>query len=316
MTRTKKTNFVFLSIVIFYIAMSFVLSYIREYIMIPLPISLIVSQLLILIPIIIFVIKKKYWPINQVQHTKLKGLVILLLIVFTYLMIPLIAVINALSMLFVENTTVGVMEGISSFPLIISIFFIAILPACSEEVVFRGVFYHSYRENGIGKGIFMSGFLFGLMHLNFNQFCYAFVMGMIFALLIEATGSIYAPILVHFCFNCNSVILTKMMDIANKMGVSTGVETTILGSQGTNPEYKYVLIIAILGLGVVSLFTTAAAVVIYISIAYINGRLPYIKDLFTGKLRFRSSKDRIWDGYLISAVLICFLFMVYRTFRI
>ena len=48
------------------------------------------------------------------------------------------------------------------------------------------------------------------MHMNLNQACYAFVIGIAFALLVEATGSIFSSILCHFVFNAQSVCIMYM----------------------------------------------------------------------------------------------------------
>ncbi len=40
---------------------------------------------------------------------------------------------------------------------------------------------------------------FRTLHLNFNQMPYAVYLGIVFALMVEATGSIYTSMLMHFC---------------------------------------------------------------------------------------------------------------------
>ena len=65
-----------------------------------------------------------------------------------------------------------------------------------------------------GKAALMSGLIFGLMHLNFNQFSYGFVLGVIFAAVVEASGSIYASMAIHFLINFQSATGNKCTDIA------------------------------------------------------------------------------------------------------
>ena len=47
----------------------------------------------------------------------------------------------------------------------------------------------------------MSGLLFGCFHLNINQALYAFVMGIVFAYMVEATGSLWSSVIAHFAVN-------------------------------------------------------------------------------------------------------------------
>ena len=89
-------------------------------------------------------------------------------------------------------------QELIAYPFVVQLLIIAVLPACVEEFVFRGLIYHSYRKNGILGAAVLSGLVFGLMHLNINQLSYAAVMGIIFALLVEATGSMYSSMLAHY----------------------------------------------------------------------------------------------------------------------
>ena len=57
----------------------------------------------------------------------------------------------------------------------------------------------------------MSGLVFGLFHLNINQFCYAFVIGVVFAFLVEATGSIWSSVLAHFAINTYSIKIIQLL---------------------------------------------------------------------------------------------------------
>ena len=76
--------------------------------------------------------------------------------------------------------------------------------------MFRGVFFHGYRRAGILKAALCSGLCFGLIHLNLNQFCYAFIVGTIMALVVEATGSLFSSMLVHMVINSSSVLALEL----------------------------------------------------------------------------------------------------------
>ena len=55
--------------------------------------------------------------------------------------------------------------------------------------------------------IFISAITFALLHMNFNQMCYAFVMGVFFAVVIYITDNLTVSIALHMLFNAFTVIL-------------------------------------------------------------------------------------------------------------
>lgn len=71
---------------------------------------------------------------------------------------------------------------------------------------------------GEGCTIVLSGLLFGLFHMNFNQFFYAFFLGCFFAFIYVKTGNLKYTIILHMTINffgsvLGGVILT--MDQTN-----------------------------------------------------------------------------------------------------
>lgn len=155
--------------------------------------------------------------LSDIRFKHLGFLNIILLILFTVFMVPVISFINALSMMFVKNHMVEQLGEMNTNPFWLNLILIALIPAIVEEMTFRGILYCGYRDSTIKRAVFASAFLFGVFHMNINQFCYAAVMAVVFAILYEATGSIFATMLVHFTFNSNSVIMQKMIDLYQKM---------------------------------------------------------------------------------------------------
>lgn len=93
---------------------------------------------------------------------------------------------------------------ITSYPLylfLITLFASAVLPAFCEEFANRGMLLNGLKKLGYKKAIVISGLLFALMHLNVGQFGYAFIVGMFFAFICIATGSIVPGIIIHFLNN-------------------------------------------------------------------------------------------------------------------
>ncbi|MBQ7335661.1 MAG: CPBP family intramembrane metalloprotease [Clostridia bacterium] len=84
----------------------------------------------------------------------------------------------------------------------------SLAPAFAEEVLFRGVVYTNLRSYGKTLAVLMSSVLFGLMHMNTEQFLYTTTAGILLAMLYEMTGSIWSGVLVHMCNNLYSIFQT------------------------------------------------------------------------------------------------------------
>ena len=224
MTKARRTNLFFLGMVVFYLISCFLILPLLPDKLLSNNSSIIIGQSLVIIPTVFYLIFTKGKPLKDIPFKSIGALNIFLLIIFTYCMLPVISLINTISMIFAKNEIAVQLDSMGSNHFLINIFLVALVPALVEEFVFRGIIYGGYRNSIIKRGILLSGLLFGLFHMNFNQFCYAFFMGIVFALLREGTGSIHSSMIVHFVFNANSVILLKIIDIytnyVNKMAQS------------------------------------------------------------------------------------------------
>lgn len=137
----------------------------------------------------------------------------LMTVLYTFLLMPLTTLANAISMIFVDNTVANLSGDILNVPFVVMFTIMAVFGPFCEEVVFRGAFFRGFRKTGnIFGAIVISGILFALMHMNLNQAAYALLLGTMMALLAEATGSTWAPFIVHFIFNGQSVCLLFLED--------------------------------------------------------------------------------------------------------
>ncbi len=170
--------------------------------------QLVFSQVILVLPSVVYMLMYRLPYAKTVRFKKLKLADMAWCILFGVLIQPLLTLLNALSMVFATNTTSTFMLELSNqIPFLGALFLMAIVPCVLEETVYRGVFYNEYSKINPWKAALLSGLLFGLMHGNINQFCYAAVMGILFALLIEATGSILSTMLIHFWINAGSVVM-------------------------------------------------------------------------------------------------------------
>jgi len=105
--------------------------------------------------------------------------------------------------------TVKVLQT-SENPLVLGLMaFAAIItaPIC-EEIVFRGYFYPAMKKfAGVWPAAVASSLIFGLAHGNLTALFPLFVFGLLLVFVYEKTGSLWAPVAVHFCFNGSTVII-------------------------------------------------------------------------------------------------------------
>lgn len=115
---------------------------------------------------------------------------------------PMSSFLNLFSQLFAKNEISTTIFGISeSMPFVVGILLVGFLPGLIEETIFRGIMYQAFRRRSILTGIIVSAVSFGLMHGNFNQIFYAIYLGIVFALIVEATGSLLSTMILHMLFN-------------------------------------------------------------------------------------------------------------------
>jgi membrane protease YdiL (CAAX protease family) len=78
-------------------------------------------------------------------------------------------------------------------------------PLC-EEIVFRGYLYPVLKKfSGIGPAALSSSLFFAAAHGNLTALLPLLIFGALLVFLYEKTGSLWAPIAAHFCFNYATV---------------------------------------------------------------------------------------------------------------
>lgn len=87
------------------------------------------------------------------------------------------------------------------------IFTAVIVAPLSEELIFRGYFYGVIRRYG-GRwvAIILSSALFAAIHAHVPSFAALMVLAFALTFVYEQTGSLWAPMLMHTCFNSLTVV--------------------------------------------------------------------------------------------------------------
>jgi hypothetical protein len=81
-----------------------------------------------------------------------------------------------------------------------------VIPAFSEELLFRSVILSNLKPYGKGTAIIFSALLFGLMHMNAAQLLYATAAGLVLGAVYVSTGSLWLCILIHFANNLFGIL--------------------------------------------------------------------------------------------------------------
>ncbi len=295
--RIKKTNRFFLVLVILYLVFSFVIQYFTQS-------TILHSCLLELSLFVIGVVFLLCWKVNIKDYLRLKKvdfISILLSILYGICLIPIVAVINAISMLFVENVASSSVSDMVDQGFWISFVVIAIIPAIVEEFLFRGIIYRGYRQARPIRGMVYSALLFGALHMNFNQLCYAFFMGIALAVLDEVTDSLIPSMIVHCLFNGQSVCLIYVLKLTEQLVNGMGnASTTVLNQSGIFAALLVYLPFAIGG--------AVLGIVLLAALAKRNHRYEYMMTWFSREYkeeRERLPRPRIVSVSLVLAVLIC-----------
>lgn len=86
----------------------------------------------------------------------------------------------------------------------------AIVTPILEELLHRGVVFGRLRRRmGMWASVILSALVFAVLHFNIVQFIYAFLLGVVFALIVEKTGRLSFAIVAHVVANAIAVIRTE-----------------------------------------------------------------------------------------------------------
>ncbi|WP_304507135.1 CPBP family intramembrane glutamic endopeptidase [Anaerotignum sp.] len=207
MNQTKQTNLFALIFFVFFLVSGQLLYFVPVMQAIPYVwFSSIVQIVYFAIPIIGYFICTKKNPKEVFRLYPLGWKNLLLIIVFGFVIQPLMRFLSFFTSMFFPNVALEYAETLEGASFVSTLISMAILPAFLEELSLRGVFLSGYRRLGTWKAIFCTALLFGLLHMNPQQFPYAFFAGLFFCFLVERTGSIWASIIPHFIINATNVI--------------------------------------------------------------------------------------------------------------
>ncbi|MBQ5767838.1 MAG: CPBP family intramembrane metalloprotease, partial [Clostridiales bacterium] len=121
---------------------------------------------------------------------------------------------------------------------VIRIISIGILPAIFEELLFRKFLIDRTIRHGEFISCAMSGIMFGLWHGNFQQFFFAFFIGVLFAFVYIRTGNIIYTMIMHA--SVNLVTSTVTVELFNALMKSMGIDMAT-GNINTNIDDSVII---------------------------------------------------------------------------
>lgn len=166
-----------------------------------------------IVPAIIYLIVTKQSPKDVLKLNKLYFKDALLIILLAFVCQPIMTFFSLISQFFFENEIGNFMTEIVNSPYIVLLLLVAVLPAITEEITIRGVILSGYENKNIYLSAIITGLLFGIMHLDPQQFLYATVLGFVLALVVRITNTILASSLIHFLINGTSITIQKVISL-------------------------------------------------------------------------------------------------------
>lgn len=265
-----------------------------------------IVELAILLPGMIFALFSGENLPRFLSFHRIKVTTLLLIIPFTMLSTPLLTLLNVVTQFWVRNAAASAMQnyGIAQMPFWQVWLSIGLFAPFCEEVACRGLFYRGYEKSwGAFRAMFLSALLFALIHMNLNQAVYAFAMGIMSILLVEATGSLWSSVFYHALINSSQ---TAMMYVALKLNpaVYSDAEQMIR-------ESNY-LLHATVGYLIVAAVTLPLAVGLLIVMSGNQGRKGALSALLRDR-KVKYKKDNPAVIILILAVILCTAFIIWSV---
>ena len=298
--KKDRADWFFLAVIVLHIVLELVVSFTPLLEVIPwnMATSLILSEAAIWIPAVGYFIIAKKNPVETCRFRKIRPATIFMTVLFTVLCSPLTTLATAISMLFVENTVLSISSSIMNMPFGVMFIIMAVYGPFVEELGFRGLIYQGLRNRGnVWKAILLSAFLFAIMHMNINQAAYAFFIGILIVLLMEATDSIWPSFIMHMCINGFSVVVMFFMDVLPEGTLETAAAAY------TTEELLLVISVYL----VLAVVCTPLALCVLAWIAGHENRKEALAAILPNR---KSSHTKLLTIPLIVGAVICFAMMI------
>lgn len=256
-------------------------------------------------PAIIYLIITKQSAKDVLRLNRLYFKDALLIILLAFVCQPIMTFFSLISQFFFENEIGNFVTGIVDSSYIILLLLIAVLPAITEEITIRGVVLSGYEDKNIYLSCAITGLLFGIMHLDPQQFLYAAVLGFVLALVVRITNSIFASALIHFLINGTSITLQKLLSLIPE-NTSVMEQATEVSLRGLETQEK---IFMATFYGMIALAFGIAAYFIIKKLADLNIRRGVInRDELS--IKYNKSNEPVFNISFMAIIIVFLLYMM------
>lgn len=298
--NSKKVNRSFLISIVLYIGMILGAAYLFPKIMENIALNNLLCELTIVLPGFLYMFFSKERVTEFLHLKKMKVSTLLAIIPFTMLSMPAITLTNLFSQFFVENEVMAAMESfqVVEMPFLQLLLSVGIFAPFCEEMICRGIYYRGYEKSGSAfKAMILSAILFALIHMNINQAMYAFAMGLLSVLLVEASGSLWSSVVYHMLINSSQVCMMYVILKANPFAYSeaSGVLTTDA------------MIIALSGYLILAAVTLPLAWALLIWMSGNEGRRGVLAVFWKER---KKKEGKLVTVSLISAIILCIAMII------
>ncbi|MBQ7584582.1 MAG: CPBP family intramembrane metalloprotease [Lachnospiraceae bacterium] len=274
--NAKRAGWAFLWMVVVFITASILVSALLPDLSIG--VTALFSELCLLVPALVQLSKARAQVSEQLHLKGIRLSTALMVLVYHVCCYPVILAMNSFTMAISDNTALDITDQFGDVSFFVMWFFVGLLGPVVEELVFRGIILGGLRTTGrIFSAIVLSALLFGLAHMNINQFSYTLCVGIFWGLLVEATGSIVPSLICHVMMNSVSVMMAFLLEksygeLDGMMEVS-GMESAV-SYLATGFFFLFI-----------SIFTTMLAMLMLRVISLNEGRTGCFENIFRKKSR-------------------------------
>lgn len=98
----------------------------------------------------------------------------------------------------------------------------ALLPAVTEEFLFRGIILHEYSTLSVSCSVIVSSLMFAMCHFSFVRLPAYFLCGLVLAALTYAARSVIASVIAHTVYNISTLFFEDyILHLAEKNNISS-----------------------------------------------------------------------------------------------
>ena len=139
---------------------------------------------------------------------------------------------------FIESLYERILKGRDAYDFVVALLIGAIIPAVSEEFLFRGFGQRSLEENNSAKySIIVIAIIFGVIHFNLINLIPLFLIGVFLGYLAFTSKNILVPIFIHFLNNAFAILFLyigepEIISNENDISMTTSIILTLVGLLG------------------------------------------------------------------------------------